>query len=59
MTPVLPVKLSKNQFRCFNCKSVFAQRDGNWFDWGDMQVHLCHQCDRMTRNAEERARNHK
>lgn len=47
-------KLSKNQFKCFHCRSVFAQRDGNWFDWNDMQVHLCNKCDKITRKQDER-----
>ncbi|MCC7442704.1 MAG: hypothetical protein IT285_13800 [Bdellovibrionales bacterium] len=50
-----PSKLQKNQFKCFHCRKVFAQRDGNWFAWGMMQVHLCWNCDKATAKRAERA----
>lgn len=48
-------KLPKNQFRCFHCRLVFAQRDGDWFNWDSMQVHLCKPCDKKTENRPERS----
>ncbi len=47
-------KLPKNQFRCFLCRLVFAQRDGDWHDWESMQVHLCRACEKLTRQRPER-----
>jgi hypothetical protein len=40
--------IGRNQFKCFQCRLVFAQKDGNWFDWDDMQVHLCKSCEKKT-----------
>ena len=52
-----PVKSAgKNQFKCFQCRAIFANRDGDWFDWDGMQVHLCRQCDKSTRASSERAK---
>jgi hypothetical protein len=48
-------KLAKNQFRCFHCRRVFAQRDGDWFNWEFMQVHLCKSCDTLTKKRPERS----
>lgn len=48
-------KLAKNQFKCFHCRLVFAQRDGDWFNWETMQVHLCKACDKLTEKRPERA----
>lgn len=48
-------KLTKNQFKCFHCRLVFAQRDGNWFNWKSMQVHLCKSCEKQTEKRPERA----
>lgn len=50
----LTKKLAKGQFRCFGCRSVFAQRDGDWFNWGSMQVHLCRPCEKETADRPER-----
>lgn len=47
-------KLAKNRFRCYQCRQVFAQRDGDWFNWETLQVHLCKSCDRLTKNRSER-----
>jgi hypothetical protein len=48
------VKRSRNQFRCFQCRLVFQQRDGDWFNWDSMQVHLCRTCDKATEKRPER-----
>lgn len=48
-------KLPKNHFRCFHCRLVFAQRDGDWFNWQTMQVHLCKPCEKETKTRPERA----
>jgi hypothetical protein len=48
-------KLTKNQFKCFYCRSVFAQRDGDWIDWNQMQVHLCKSCNVLTERRPERS----
>jgi hypothetical protein len=48
-------KLAKNQFKCFHCRLVFAQRDGDWFIWDSMQVHLCKSCERLTEKRPERS----
>lgn len=55
MTPTTTVKLLKNQFRCFQCRLTFAQRDGDWFVWDEMQVHLCRRCNKVTLDRPERA----
>jgi hypothetical protein len=47
--------LSRNQFRCFQCRLVFAQRDGDWFYLGEMQVHLCRGCEKISKKETERA----
>lgn len=54
MTPTM-TKLAKNQFKCFHCRLVFAQRDGDWFNWDSMQVHLCKRCDQLTEHKPERS----
>ncbi|MCM2322152.1 MAG: hypothetical protein NDJ90_02715 [Oligoflexia bacterium] len=51
-----PVKAGKNQFKCFHCRQVFANKDGDWFDWDQMQVHLCKGCERLTAKAPQRKR---
>lgn len=55
MTPST-TKLSKNQFKCFQCRMIFAQRDGDWVNWENMQVHLCRRCDKLTEKKPERAK---
>jgi hypothetical protein len=45
----------KNQFRCFHCRNVFPQRDGDWHSWKSMEVHLCHGCDKLTADRPERS----
>ncbi len=48
-------KPGRNQFKCFHCRQIFAQRDGDWFDWNHMQVHLCRSCDKATATSRERS----
>lgn len=48
-------KVSKNQFKCFHCRLIFAQRDGDWFNWNAMQVHLCQLCNKLTERRPERS----
>ncbi len=48
-------KLARNQFKCFHCRLVFIQRDGDWFNWDSMQVHLCQTCEKLTEKRPERA----
>ncbi len=48
------LKTAKNQFKCFCCRLVFSQRDGDWFDWDQMQVHLCRSCDKLTEKKPQR-----
>jgi len=52
-------KIPRNHFRCYNCRNVFAQRDGEWFHWDSMQVHLCNSCNKKTESRPERARSGK
>lgn len=54
MQTTTTAKPGKNQFKCFSCRLIFASRDGDWFDWDHMQVHLCHKCDRQTAAVPER-----
>ncbi len=48
-------KLPKNRFKCFQCRLIFSQRDGDWFIWDSMQVHLCQPCNKLTEKKPERA----
>ncbi|MBC7692719.1 MAG: hypothetical protein H7222_13235 [Methylotenera sp.] len=41
-------KAGKNQFKCFVCRNIFANKDGDWFNWDQMQVHLCRTCEKST-----------
>lgn len=41
-------------FRCFQCRRYFGTKDGDWVKWESMEVHLCHTCDRETRELPER-----
>jgi hypothetical protein len=50
-----PSKLPKNKFKCFRCRLIFAQRDGDWVNWESMQVHLCKSCDSLTLKSPERS----
>jgi hypothetical protein len=47
-------KLAKNQFKCFECRMVFAQRDGDWYGWNQIEVHLCRDCSKLTEKRPER-----
>jgi hypothetical protein len=49
-------KPGKNEFKCFHCRKVFAKRDGDWFHWSGMEVHLCRLCDRSTAQKQERGK---
>jgi hypothetical protein len=49
-------KPGKNQFKCFHCRLIFANKDGDWFHWNDMQVHLCRSCDKLTEKKPERSK---
>lgn len=48
-------KLPKNHFKCFNCRLVISNRDGDWFKWGTMEVHLCGACNKKTAARPERS----
>lgn len=48
-------KLPKGQFKCFHCRLLFTQRDGDWVDWDSQQVHLCKGCDKKTVNDPNRS----
>jgi hypothetical protein len=50
------LKPGKNQFKCFHCRLIFANKDGDWFHWEDMQVHLCKACDKLTEKKPERSK---
>jgi hypothetical protein len=50
--PLAP--LAKGQFRCFRCRNIFLMKDGDWFHWNAMEVHLCTPCDKQTRSVPER-----
>jgi hypothetical protein len=47
--------VGKNQFKCFHCRHVFAKKDGDWFNWDQMQVHLCNTCDKSTKQTPQRS----
>lgn len=47
--PVAPErKMAKGTFKCFHCRGTFTSKDGDWYDWNQMQVHLCHSCEKAT-----------
>jgi len=48
-------KAGKNQFKCFHCRNICADKEGDWFDWDSMQVHMCKKCDLETRKSKERS----
>ena len=48
------VKPGKNQFKCFHCRRIFSSKDGNWYTWNTMEVHLCNACEKATREKPER-----
>lgn len=59
MQPVtVTSSLPKGKFKCFHCRLIFAQRDGDWFNWAAMQVHLCRPCEKTTEKRPERASVH-
>jgi hypothetical protein len=47
-------KAGKNQFKCFVCRGIHPNKDGNWHDWEQMQVHLCRACDKSTQGNQAR-----
>lgn len=47
-------KPGKGQFRCFQCRQLFRSKDGNWYMWTSMEVHLCNGCEKTTRDQPER-----
>jgi len=49
-----PKKAPRGQFKCFQCRLLFSQRDGDWVHWDSMEVHLCRGCDHATAKAPER-----
>jgi hypothetical protein len=48
-------KPGRNQFKCFQCRVIFSNKDGDWFHWDSMQVHLCRKCDKETEKKPERS----
>ncbi len=48
------IRLPRGQFKCYHCRLLFAQKDGSWFDWETMQVHLCKTCNKLTERRPER-----
>lgn len=51
------LKPGKNQFKCFYCRNIFDRKDGDWFNWKEMQVHLCKTCEKKTAKNPERSTN--
>jgi hypothetical protein len=54
MLHTTPFKLAKQEFKCFHCRLVFKRKDGDWFNWEHMQVHLCRGCEKKTKGQSER-----
>lgn len=52
-------KPGKNQFKCFQCRKIHSNREGDWVNWDSMQVHLCRVCDAATANAVQRSHDKK
>jgi hypothetical protein len=50
-------KPGKGQFKCFQCRRIFSMKDGDWYFWNTMEVHLCISCERTTRDHTERKKN--
>ena len=49
-----PKKLPRGQFKCFQCQKLYLMREGNWYRWDKMEVHLCTTCERTTRETPAR-----
>jgi hypothetical protein len=47
-SPTTTAKLRNGEFKCFQCRKVTPSKDGDWYPWGGMQVHLCRGCERET-----------
>lgn len=54
MEEATAVKIGKNEFRCYHCRRVLPKKDGDWFNWNHMQVHLCNACNKATASRPER-----
>jgi hypothetical protein len=56
MEPTDPqVKPGKGQFKCFVCRKIFQNKDGDWLTWNNMEVHLCRVCEKATKGKPERS----
>ncbi len=51
-------KPGRNQFKCYHCGLIFQSKDGNWYNWNTMEVHLCFSCEKITKNMPERCLSH-
>jgi len=54
-TPNEP-KALKGQFKCYSCRKIYPNRDGDWHNWEQMQVHLCRNCEKTTKENGQRKR---
>jgi hypothetical protein len=48
-------KAGKGQFKCYKCRKIYQARDGDWYNWESMEVHLCHKCEKETKGKDERS----
>jgi hypothetical protein len=55
MTPQ-PSKMRNGEFKCFRCRHTTPNKDGDWYPWKTMEVHLCRGCAKETEGASERKR---
>jgi hypothetical protein len=47
-------KPGKGQFRCYSCRNIYPMKEGDWFEWSEMEVHLCRDCQKKTQDRPER-----
>jgi hypothetical protein len=47
-------KPGRGEFKCFNCRQVHPFKEGDWYPWADIEVHLCKSCESVTRKKPER-----
>jgi len=47
-------KPGRGQFKCYQCRKIYASKDGDWYTWENMEVHLCKACDKSTQTRPER-----
>ncbi len=47
-------KPGRNQFKCFHCRLVFSAKEGDWYTWNTIEVHLCNNCEKLTKAKPER-----